>query len=129
MTGQFRIETDTMGEVKVPAERLWGAQTQRSLENFKIGEDRMPIELIHALALVKRASAQVNLDLGKFKDPAIAAAIAIWPLDEVVAGRYMHAEFPGGLANGQRYPDQHERERGHRQSRQRALGRRARYGP
>jgi fumarate hydratase, class II len=92
MTGQFRIETDTMGEVKVPAERLWGAQTQRSLENFKIGEDRMPIELIHALALVKRASAQVNLDLRKFKDPAIAKAI-ITAVDEVIAGRH-DAEFP-----------------------------------
>ncbi len=44
MTGQFRIETDTMGEMKVPADRLWGAQTQRSLENFKIGEDRMPLD-------------------------------------------------------------------------------------
>ena len=92
MTGQYRIETDTMGEMKVPAERLWGAQTQRSLENFKIGEDRMPIELIHALALVKKASAQVNLDLGKFKDPAIARAI-ITAADEVIAGRH-DAEFP-----------------------------------
>jgi fumarate hydratase class II len=92
MTGQFRIETDTMGEMKVPAERLWGAQTQRSLENFKIGEDRMPIELIHALALVKRAAAQVNLDFGKFKDPKVAAAI-IAAADEVIAGRH-DAEFP-----------------------------------
>jgi fumarate hydratase, class II len=92
MAGQFRIETDTMGEMKVPAERLWGAQTQRSLENFKIGEDRMPIELVHALALVKRASAQVNLDLGKFKDPAIAKAI-ISAAVEVIAGRH-DAEFP-----------------------------------
>ncbi len=92
MTGQFRIETDTMGEMKVPAERLWGAQTQRSLENFKIGEDRMPIELIHALALVKRAAAQVNLDLGKFKDPAIGKAI-ITAADEVIAGKH-DAEFP-----------------------------------
>src|SRR5277367_2337448 len=92
MAGQYRIETDTMGEMKVPAERLWGAQTQRSLENFKIGEDRMPIELVHALALVKRASAQVNLDLGKFKDPAIANAI-ITAADEVITGRH-DAEFP-----------------------------------
>ena len=60
-----------MGGIEVPADRLWGAQTQRSLENFKIGEDRMPIALIHALAQVKRAAAQVNLNLGKFKDPAI----------------------------------------------------------
>jgi len=92
MTRQFRIETDTMGEVRVPADRLWGAQTQRSLENFKIGENRMPIELIHALARVKRASAQVNLDLGKFKDPAIGRAI-IEAADEVIAGRH-DGEFP-----------------------------------
>jgi fumarate hydratase class II len=92
MTSQYRTETDTMGEVKVPAERLWGAQTQRSLENFKIGGDRMPIELIHALAKVKRASAQVNLDLGKFKDPAIGRAI-IEAADEVIAGRH-DVEFP-----------------------------------
>jgi fumarate hydratase class II len=92
MTSPFRIEKDTMGDMKVPAERLWGAQTQRSLENFKIGGDRMPIELIHALARVKRASAQVNLDLGKFKDPAIGRAI-IEATDEVIAGRH-DDEFP-----------------------------------
>lgn len=56
----WRIETDTLGEVKVPEGRLWGAQTQRSLENFKIGRDLMPPELIKALALVKEASAFVN---------------------------------------------------------------------
>jgi fumarate hydratase, class II len=92
MAHQFRVETDTMGGMEVPAERLWGAQTQRSLENFKIGEDRMPIELIHALARVKRASAQVNLDLGKFKDPGVGRAI-IDAADEVIAGRH-DAEFP-----------------------------------
>ncbi len=92
MTGPFRIETDSMGEIEVPADRLWGAQTQRSLENFKIGGDRMPLELIHALALVKRASAQINLDLGKFKEPAQAAAI-IAAADEVVAGQH-DDEFP-----------------------------------
>jgi fumarate hydratase class II len=92
MNQAFREEKDTMGGVQVPAERLWGAQTQRSLENFKIGGDRMPIELIHALARVKRASAQVNLDLGKFKDPAIGRAI-IEAADEVIAGRH-DGEFP-----------------------------------
>src|SRR5262245_6165601 len=92
MTSQYRTETDTIGEVKVPAERLWGAQTQRSLENFKIGGERMPIELIHALAKVKRASAQVNLDLGKFKDASIGRAI-IEAADEVIAGRH-DTEFP-----------------------------------
>jgi fumarate hydratase class II len=92
MAAKTRIETDTMGEVHVPADRLWGAQTQRSLENFKIGTDRMPLPLIHALALVKRASAQVNLDLGEFKDPAIGKAI-IAAADEVIAGRH-DDEFP-----------------------------------
>jgi fumarate hydratase class II len=92
MTPHIRIETDTMGGMEVPADRLWGAQTQRSLENFKIGEDRMPIALIHSLAQVKRACAQVNLDLGKFKDPTIGRAI-INAADEVIAGRH-DAEFP-----------------------------------
>ncbi len=92
MGSQFRIETDTMGEMKVPSERLWGAQTQRSLENFKIGDDRMPLLLIHALAQVKRAAAQVNLDLGKFKDPAVGKAI-IDAADEVIAGQH-NTEFP-----------------------------------
>jgi fumarate hydratase class II len=81
-----------MGEVNVPADRLWGAQTQRSLENFKIGLDRMPLPLIHALALVKRASAQVNLDLGKFKDAALGKAI-ISAADEVIVGTH-DDEFP-----------------------------------
>src|SRR5262245_27237602 len=87
MTRNIRIATDTMGDMEFPAERFWGAQTQRSLENFKIGGDRMPIELIHALAQVKRAAAQVNLDLGKFKDPTIGRAI-IAAADEVIAGRH-----------------------------------------
>ena len=92
MTRHIRIETDTMGGIEVPADRLWGAQTQRSLENFKIGDERMPIALIHALAQVKRASAQVNLDLGKFKDPALGRAI-IAAADEVIAGQH-DGEFP-----------------------------------
>jgi len=81
-----------MGNIEVPADRLWGAQTQRSLENFKIGEDRMPLPLIHALAQVKRAAAHVNLELGKFKDPAVGRAI-IAAADEVIAGQHDN-EFP-----------------------------------
>src|SRR5277367_4170020 len=92
MASEFRIETDTMGEMKVPADRLWGAQTQRSLENFKIGVERMPLELIHALVLVKRAAAQVNLDLGKYKDPGIGRSI-IMAADEVRSGKH-DEEFP-----------------------------------
>ena len=92
MANEFRIETDTIGEVQVPSDRLWGAQTQRSHENFKIGVERMPLELIHALALVKRAAAQVNLDLGKYKDPTIGQSI-IMAADEVKTGKH-DVEFP-----------------------------------
>ncbi len=86
-----RIEKDTFGPIEVPADRLWGAQTQRSLQNFKIAGDRMPLGLIRALAQVKRAAAQVNLELGvldKTKAQAIVAAA-----DEVIAGKH-DAEFP-----------------------------------
>jgi fumarate hydratase class II len=86
-----RVEKDTFGPIEVPADRLWGAQTQRSLQNFKIGTERMPLGLIRALARVKRACAKVNLDLGAL-DAAKARAI-IEAADEVVAGRH-DAEFP-----------------------------------
>jgi fumarate hydratase, class II len=64
----YRIERDTMGEVKVPADRYWGAQTQRSLTYFAIGQDVMPKEMICALGLVKKAAARVNQDLGLLSD-------------------------------------------------------------
>ena len=59
-----RIEKDSMGEIEVPAERLWGAQTQRSLQNFKIGGDRFPREMIRALGILKKSAARANLQLG-----------------------------------------------------------------
>jgi fumarate hydratase, class II len=59
-----RTETDSFGPIQVPADRYWGAQTQRSLENFRIGSERMPIPVIHALAIIKRAAAEVNHKLG-----------------------------------------------------------------
>ncbi|MEA2871041.1 MAG: fumarate hydratase, class, partial [Hyphomicrobiales bacterium] len=59
-----RIETDTFGPIEVPADKYWGAQTQRSLQNFRIGEERMPLPLVRALALIKRAAAEVNHRLG-----------------------------------------------------------------
>src|SRR5690606_4220069 len=62
--GSTRLERDTFGDIAVPADRLWGAQTQRSLQNFRISGERQPMELIRALALVKRAAAQVNAELG-----------------------------------------------------------------
>jgi len=74
-TGPVRMEKDSMGEVAVPADRLWGAQTQRSLENFRIGGEVMPLALVRALALVKRLAAQVNHELGLL-DEAPAQVIA-----------------------------------------------------
>jgi fumarate hydratase class II len=86
-----RSERDTFGPIDVPAERLWGAQTQRSLQNFDISGERQPLEIIRALAQVKRASAKVNCALGlqdsKKTDAIIAAA------DEVIAGKHPD-EFP-----------------------------------
>ena len=86
-----RIEHDSFGPIEVPAARLWGAQTQRSLEHFHISTERMAPELIAALALVKRAAASVNLDLGLL-DGAKAAAIT-GAADEVLAGNHAE-EFP-----------------------------------
>ncbi|MDN5836157.1 MAG: class II fumarate hydratase [Nitrosospira sp.] len=87
----YRDEQDTMGMVRVPAAALWGAQTQRSLQNFRISGERMPLELLHALALVKRAAASVNCDLGLL-DAGSATAI-IQAADEVISGCH-DAEFP-----------------------------------
>jgi len=74
MTPQ-RTETDSFGPIEVPGDALWGAQTQRSLQHFAIGQQRMPIEIVHALAQIKRAAAEVNRDLGGL-DPAKAGAVA-----------------------------------------------------
>lgn len=88
---QTREERDTMGVVEVPAKALWGAQTQRSLQNFRISGERMPVALIHALARVKRAAAKVNHDLGLLN--AASAAAIIDAADEVIAG-YFDDQFP-----------------------------------
>lgn len=79
-----RIETDTMGEMSVPADRYWGAQTQRSLQNFKIGGERMPVALIRAFAIQKKAAALANMDLGKLDAELGKAMVAA--ADEVIAG-------------------------------------------
>jgi fumarate hydratase class II len=86
-----RTERDTMGTVQVPNGRLWGAQTQRSLERFRISTERMPTELVEALARIKRACAEVNRDLGLL-DEALARAI-VAAADEVLAGKHAD-EFP-----------------------------------
>jgi len=89
---EFRIEKDTMGEVKVPAARYWGAQTERSRNNFKIGEEAsMPIEIIHAFAYLKKAAAHANQDLGVLTSEKRDLISRV--CDEVLTG--MHdKEFP-----------------------------------
>src|SRR5450631_4405424 len=86
-----RTERDTFGPIEVPEEHLWGAQTQRSLQYFRISTEKMPPALIRALLIVKRASAQVNLELGIL--PAKTAEAIIAAADEALAGRH-DGEFP-----------------------------------
>jgi fumarate hydratase class II len=86
-----RRESDSMGEVEVPANRYWGAQTARSLIHFAIGEDRMPKPLYHAYGYVKKAATMVNADAGRL--PPWKAEAIIRAADEVIAGR-LDAEFP-----------------------------------
>ncbi|WP_374035309.1 class II fumarate hydratase [Bdellovibrio bacteriovorus] len=89
--GGFRIEKDTMGEVKVPADKFWGAQTQRSTENFRIGGDRFPREMIRALGILKKSAAITNEKLGLL-DPKKATVI-VKAADEVISGK-LDAHFP-----------------------------------
>src|SRR6201995_5820009 len=63
-SGSTRTETDSFGPIEVPADRYWGAQTERSRRNFRIGQDRMPLPIVHALGVVKLAAAQTNHELG-----------------------------------------------------------------
>jgi fumarate hydratase class II len=86
-----RIETDTFGPIEVPADKYWGAQSQRSLLNFKIGSEQQPIPLIRALGIIKRAAAEVNLALGKL-DKKLADAI-IAAAQEVIDGK-LNEHFP-----------------------------------
>jgi fumarate hydratase class II len=91
MADSTRTETDAFGPIEIAADKLWGAQTQRSVENFRIGGERMPLPLVHALGLIKRAAAEVNRDLGgldaKLADAIVAAA------EGVASGKY-DDQFP-----------------------------------
>lgn len=89
--GEKRLEKDTMGEIAVPADRYWGAQTQRSFENFCIGSEKMPIEVIHALALIKKAAAQVNQSLGQLSEAK--TELICQAADEVLSGK-LDSHFP-----------------------------------
>ncbi len=87
----FRIEKDTMGDVKVPADKLWGAQTQRSTENFRIGGDRFPREMIRALGILKKSAAVTNNKLGLLD--AKKTELIVKAADEVIQGK-LDAHFP-----------------------------------
>jgi fumarate hydratase class II len=86
-----RIESDSMGEIEVPADKYWGAQTQRSLLHFNIGDDKMPREMIRALGILKKAAALVNQELGKL--PPEKAKLIVAACDEVIAGK-LDEHFP-----------------------------------
>src|SRR5712672_2934303 len=90
-SGSTRTETDSFGPIEVPADRYWGAQTERSRQNFKIGHDRMPIGIVHALGIVKLAAAQTNRELGLL-DARRAGAITR-AAQEVIEGK-LDDHFP-----------------------------------
>src|SRR5213078_1896357 len=93
MTTGTRTETDSMGAVEVPADRYWGAQTQRSLHHFSIGgpTERMPPEVVRAFGILKKAAALVNAESGRL--PKEKADLIVDAADEVIDGR-LHEHFP-----------------------------------
>ncbi|TDL66452.1 class II fumarate hydratase [Rhodococcus qingshengii] len=86
-----RIERDTLGEVQVPGDKFWGAQTQRSLNNFNIGIEKMPIEVVYALTLIKKAGAIVNHQLGELAESKMKAIVMV--CDSILSGKY-NSHFP-----------------------------------
>src|SRR4051794_3786845 len=90
-SGPTRTETDSMGAIEVPADRYWGAQTQRSLHHFSIGDDRMPVEVVRAFGILKKAAALVNESLGKLS--AEKAGLIVRAADEVIDGS-LNEHFP-----------------------------------
>ena len=88
---QTRIEHDTMGDVEVPNDALWGAQTQRSLQNFKIGQERLPRAMIRAMGLVKKAAAITNAELGQL--PQDLSQYIVGAAEEVISGQW-DSQFP-----------------------------------
>lgn len=88
---QYRTEKDSMGEMLVPADKYWGAQTQRSYQNFKIGEEKMPREIVHAFGILKKAAAGANNELGRLSDEKYAYISKA--CDEVIDGS-LSSHFP-----------------------------------
>lgn len=91
MDNNYRIEHDTMGEVRVPADKYWAAQTQRSFENFKIGTEKMPVEIIEAFAILKKAAALANIELGMIDEKRGNAIVQA--CDEILEGK-LEGNFP-----------------------------------
>ncbi len=87
----YRVEKDSLGEIKVPSDKFWGAQTERSLENFKIGKGTMPIEIIKAFAVLKKAAALTNFELDQLDDKRAKAIAQV--CDEILAGK-LDEHFP-----------------------------------
>ena len=87
---EYRTEHDSMGEVQVPADRYWGAQTQRSYQNFRIGIEKIPNEVIRAFAILKKAAAMANNRLGKMDDKR--AGLIAQACDEILEGKF-HKDF------------------------------------
>ncbi len=88
---EYRIEKDSMGEIQVPADRYWAAQTQRSLENFRIGTEKMPLEIIRSFGILKKAAAIANHRLGKLDEERCRVIASV--CDEIIAGR-LNGHFP-----------------------------------
>src|SRR6476646_9184735 len=88
---EFRTESDSMGQVQIPADKLWGAQTQRSLQHFSIGQDLIPREMIPAYAILKRSAAAANHAGGRLDDQACDLITRV--CDEILAGQH-HDMFP-----------------------------------
>ena len=88
---EYRIERDSMGEMQVPADRYWAAQTQRSLQNFKIGSEIMPREITHAFGILKKAAAIANFNLGKLDEEK--RTVIEKTCDEVISGK-LYDHFP-----------------------------------
>ena len=89
---KYRIEKDTLGEVKVPSDKLWGAQTERSRNNFRIGPSgSMPIEIIHAFAILKKAAAKANFDLGVLSKEKMELISLV--CDEIIDNKHNN-QFP-----------------------------------
>ena len=87
---EYRIERDSMGEMQVPADRYWAAQTQRSYQNFKIGIEKMPTEIVHAFGILKKGAAIANFNLGKLDEER--KNIICQAADDVISGKLMSSQ-------------------------------------